>query len=392
MRSWTIGPILGVRVSVHPTWLLVAGVIVVALPAATVPGEQPVTPPFGWLSAAIVAAGFFGSVLVHELAHALAARGAGTPIERINLFVFGGQTQYEQATKRPRAEFVVAAAGPILSAAIGVALLVGWSVTPAADGALGAVRASAWWLGSANLLLAALNLVPSYPLDGGRLVRAVLWAIVGSQARAMELATLAGRGFAYALMAVGAYFAVIGELVYGIWLLVLGVLLNQAARTHQRRVEVGQIVAGLTVDDLMERDVAVVGPNLTLDTLYEQHQRTGAAELYPVTAQGALVGSIDIGQVLRVPRASWPRTRVNDVMTRLERLQPMTGKTSAFEALMRFDRTRTGAIPVVAEDDASRLVGLVTRETMLDKLRAHARRLAERDDAADGAEASRGDG
>jgi CBS domain-containing protein len=276
----------------------------------------------------------------------------------------------------------IAASGPVVSLLVAGALFSIWAATAPLDGLLGALRASAWWLAAGNALLAVLNLVPSYPLDGGRLVRAVAWAITGDAGRAMELATMAGRGFAYATMAVGIYLAVVGELLYGVWLLVLGVLLNQAARFHQRRVEVGRLVSGLTVDDLMERNVAVVGPGLTLDTLYEQHRRSGEADVYPVTAQGALVGSINIQQVLQVPRTSWPNTRVNDVMTRADRLHPMTGKTTAYDALMRFDRTRSDAIPVVDEGDARRLVGLVTRGALLDKLRAHAQRVRDQQERA----------
>ncbi len=383
MRRLTIGPIHGVRVMVHPSWLLVLAVIVLALPSTAVPGQPPLPGPLGVLMAAAVAGGFFMSVLAHELAHALVARRIGLPVDEIGLFVFGGQTQREHHPPTARAELLIAAAGPLLSVVLGSAILALYSVLPPASDVTNVLRAICWWIGAGNLLLGVLNLVPSYPLDGGRLVRAVAWLVTDDARRGLDLATTAGRAFGYALVAVGLYLAVVGDLISGIWLLVLGILLNQAARFHQRRIEVGHIVEGLTVADLMERDVAVVGPNLTLDTLYEQHQRVGTAELYPVTAHGALVGSINIQQILRVPRTSWPRTRVTDVMTEAEQLQPVTGRTSALDALHRFDRSRTPAIPVVDEGDHNRLVGLLTRDRLLEKLRAHARRVGDEERAAD---------
>jgi CBS domain-containing protein len=173
---------------------------------------------------------------------------------------------------------------------------------------------------------------------------------------------------------------VTGNFLDPLWLFVFGLFLLQSSRRQVSRLEIRQAVEGMTVGDVMDENFSVVGPNLTLDTLFDQHERTGEVETYPVMSDGVLLGSIDVGQIERVPRAQWARTRVTDVMTTLERLQTMTRKQSVMDALLRFDGTTVDAIPVV-DDEGGKIIGLVTRDGLIDKLRPRVRRMADEDGA-----------
>jgi Zn-dependent protease/predicted transcriptional regulator len=368
-----IGRILGVRVKVHPSWFIVFALVVVSLAAVGVPGDQELPDALRWTLAIVVAALFFLSVLVHELAHAIVARRQGLSVDEITLFIFGGPPSVDREAPNARAEALIAGVGPVVSMGIAALGLGAWAVLSGVDGEAALfARGVAWWVGMSNLLLSAFNLIPGYPMDGGRLLRALLWTVTGNFMRATRFATLAGRVFAYALIAAGIAWALAGEIFPGIWLALIGWFLNQAAEGSYRRVEFGRLVEGIHVRDVMEQDVAVVGPNLTLDTLVEQHLMTGRASLYPVTLDGNLVGTVEIAQVSRIARGEWPNTRVTDIMTRGDDLSTLTSPATVMDAMTRFEETGAPAIPVVAEDDRHRLLGLVTREGLLRALRRRA--------------------
>ncbi|HSH22215.1 MAG TPA: site-2 protease family protein [Candidatus Caenarcaniphilales bacterium] len=369
----SIGTVLGIRVRLHPSWFLVFALVILSLVAVGVPGEEELPNALRWLLAIVVATLFFGSVLVHELAHALAARRRGLAVDEITLFIFGGPPSIEQDARDARSEAIIAGAGPLVSivlAGLGFAL---WAVTGDAAGDAARVASGVgWWLGMSNVVLCGFNLIPAFPMDGGRMLRALMWRVTGDNMRATRFASLAGRAFGYGLIAGGFALALSGAIVLGIWLAFIGWFLNQAAQGTYRRVEFTRLVDGIRVSDVMEQEVAVVGPNLTLDTLVEQHLMSGRASLYPVTMEGTLVGTVDIAQVSRVPRSDWPVTRVTDVMTRGEEIQTLTRPASVMDAMTRFEETGAPAIAVVAEDDRRELLGLVTRDGLLRALRHRA--------------------
>lgn len=371
--AWRIGPLLGVRLVVSLSWLVVFVLIIVALEALQVfPAEIPAV--VRWLGAALVGLSFFASVAVHELAHAFVARRAGVPVSEVGLAIIGTQGQLERRAATPRAEAAIAIAGPLVSLAIGGLLMGLWAAVgrdPAS--ALLVVGEVAWLLGMSNVLLGAVNLLPGFPFDGGRLLRAVLWARTQDFMRGSRLASLAGRALAYAVIALGLAWAATGEVLNGAWLALLGWFINQAARMHFRRLEVNQLVEGLSVGDVMDREYPVIGPNLTLDTLLEQQALEGTVSVYPVTDDGRLVGALDIERARRHPRGRWTSLRVGEVMTLADRLPPLTTLSSVMDALLFFDRTRARALPVTDGTAARRLVGMLTREGLIDVLRARSR-------------------
>ena len=372
--SLSIGRVLGVEIRLHPSWFVIFALVTISLATLGSPaGERQLPDAMRWLLAVVVSVLFFASVVVHELAHALVGRRLGILVKEITLFIFGGAAALEQDTPNARTEALVAAAGPIASLVTGGAFLAVWGLTRGNE--LDVVRligAAAFWLGTMNLLLAVFNLVPGFPMDGGRLLRSIIWGVTHDFVRATRIATLVGRAFAYLMMAAGFMRAISGEVIEGLWLAFIGWFLNQAAEASYKRVAVEKLVEGIQVRDVMDRAVPAVGPNLTLDTLVDQHLLGGQASLYPVTHDGDLVGTIDIAQVSRVPRSEWPVTRVTDVMTRGKGLVTLTEPDPLWQAVTRFEETGTPAIPVVDGETGRRLLGLVTRDGVFRALRARA--------------------
>jgi Zn-dependent protease len=366
--------LFGVRVTVHPSWLLIFGLLVFWL--ATVGGPSAATglSDVGrWILAPIVALLFFISVLAHELAHAYVARARGVPVDEVMLFIFGGAARLDREAPTPRSEVAITIAGPATSVILGVALVVIGVMVSGIPGQPAGVAAEVLiGLGIINVLLAAFNLIPGFPMDGGRLLRAIIWARTRDFLRATRLATLVGRGFAYLLIAVGLVVALGGGdgIVFGVWAALIGWFLHQASEQSYRRVELAHIVEGVAVGDVMDREFSVVSPGLTLDTFVDQHLlgSTGTT-IYPVMVGSTLMGTIELRQVRRVPRAEWQTKRVSEVMSRQEVLWTLTEPQPAMDAVGHFEASDAQGIAVVDTEDRQRLTGVVTREGLVRVLR-----------------------
>jgi Zn-dependent protease len=373
-RNVRLVTIAGVRIMLHPSWFVIFALAVVFLSGMA---EEATGARLGtvsrWLVALIVAVAFFASVVAHELAHALVGRRRGVRIDQITLFFFGGAASMEQEAPNALTEALVAGAGPATSAIIGSVLL---AVTvPMRDLSGEFIAVLYWacfWLGLTNLLLCAFNLIPAFPMDGGRLLRAILWGTTKNFVRATRIASVIGRAFAYLVVFAGLFISMV-NLVDGIWLVLIGWFLNRAASFSYRRVALEQLVEGIRVRDVMESNVPVVSPNLTLDTLAEQHLMVGETGFYVVMAEGKLVGTIDIRQIRGVPRSQWTTARVGDVMVRGDKIQTITEPQPILDAVTRFEQSGASAIPVVAVDDARRLLGMLTRDGLLRAVQARAR-------------------
>jgi Zn-dependent protease len=372
--AFSLGRIFGVEIRLHPTWFLVFALVVLSLASVGSPaGERPLGGATRIVVAVAVALLFFASVVAHELAHALVARRRGVTVKEITLFIFGGAANLEQDSPTPKTEAIIAGVGPLSSFAIAGMFLGTWAVLRGSDvPAIEIVAESAMWLGSINLLLAIFNLIPGFPMDGGRVFRAAVWAATKDFVRATRIATRVGRTFAYVLIGIGLVVALREDVIGGLWLSFIGWFLSNAADASYKRVALEKLVEGIRVRDVMERDASAVGPNLTLDTLVDQHLLSGHAAFYPVVLDGTLVGTVDIGQVSRVPRGDWPSTRVTDVMTRGNAIVTVTEPESLWQAVNRFEETGSAAIPVVDAEDQRRLLGLLTRDGVFRALRARA--------------------
>ena len=318
-----------------------------------------------WLLGVIGSVGFFVCVLAHEISHSIVANRAGIPVEGITLFVFGGVSQLKKETETPGDEFRVAAAGPAMSVGLGLAC---GALYLGLDGALPAqARAILFYFAFINLALAAFNLLPGFPLDGGRLLRAVLWNRYQDMARATVAASRWGEAIGTGFAAFGLFLicwaAVHQQLWLGpLWLVVIGLFLRHVARASYRQLAVRDAFAGLTPREVMQPDVVTVEPDLALDRLVDEYFYTHKFRSFPVLEGGRLIGVISLKDVQAVPRAQWPARRVRDAMhlVREENLvRPGDDLSDVFRKMAEEDK---GHLPVVED---GRLVGIVTRHDIM---------------------------
>ena len=298
---------MGFKVLVDPIWLLVFALLIVSL-VTSIAG----TGPTGLSGAASLGVGavvvvlFVGSVFLHELSHAAVARRLGLTVSHIQLLTLGRPAEPEPDPISPSTEITVAISGPLASGVLGLALLmVAVSFPNGASQPLSLVYWATYWLGMANLALALFHLVPVLPLDGGRLVRASAWKLSGDLDRATSWAGAVGRAFGFAVVGGGLFVAMFAEVFIGVWLILLGWFAGRLSRSavDHRRME--RLTAGLTVEDVMDRQPATVPPSLTVDTLLAQDAQVDGPGVYPVIDAGSLVGIVFLGRLRRRLRGDW---------------------------------------------------------------------------------------
>lgn len=314
------------------------------------------------------------TVVAHELAHVLVARRLGVPIREVDLRVVGMTREYGRVPG-PGGQARIALAGPLVSLLLGLASL---GVTLALEAGEGPLMLAAWTVGCvaiANLVLGLASLYPGYPMDGSDVVHALVWRLTGSRRRAsravVEVGVLAG----WAVMLTGLAVALRVDPTGGMWLTLLGWALGRIARNARDQDRLVEMVADLTVADATEREVAVVAPTLTLDTVVAQHRLVDGPGMFPVIASGALLGVLDMRDVGRAGRPG-TEARVADRMRPIERVRVVTEGQRLWDAVAILERDRVGAVPVVAPGDRTRLQGLVTRSAVQRLLRARATRMA----------------
>jgi Zn-dependent protease len=365
----------GIRIMVHPSWIVIFALLIAILASvggSDTGGRLALAP--RWIVAFLVASLFFGSVLVHELSHALVARRYGVKVAQISLFIFGGVASLEEEAPSARAEGMISVAGPLASGLLAVGFFGIASIASRLEGAIpDVVFWTCNWLALSNLLLAGFNLIPGFPMDGGRILRAVVWGITKDFMRATKIASVLGRVVGQFVILAGLFWSLEGDVPDGIWLVLIGWFLSRAATISYKQAALERLVEGIHVGDVMEENVPVVNPNLTLDTLADQHLMTGQSGFYAVTAGDQLIGTIDVAQIRRVPRGQWTTTRVGEVMRQGDAIVTLTQPQPIMEAVSRFEQSGAAAFPVVAVDDARRLLGMITREALLLALQKRAK-------------------
>jgi Zn-dependent protease/CBS domain-containing protein len=313
--SWRVGRIAGIEVRVDSSWVVIALLITYSMyqRASFLYPELSGGGAVGLGIAATVL--LFGSVLVHELAHALVSQARGIRVQDITLFLFGGATRAKMEFRGPGDEFLIALVGPLTSGLLAalfgiIAGLGGDSLSRPLAGTLG-------YLAWTNLLLAAFNLVPGFPLDGGRLLRAAIWKATGSLARATRVASLAGQGVGWLLVAGGVAWLLAGDLAGGIWFAFIGWFLVQAARSSYQELQLQQLLRGVEAEDVMAGDLVRIPPDLSLQDAVDDYFMRYDHGAFPVEEHGRTIGLLTLRGVRRVPRAAWSTRRVRDHMVPL---------------------------------------------------------------------------
>jgi len=364
--SFRLGKIFGIPFEINMSWIIVFVIVSVALATSyfpRVPGAQGASP---WLLGAlgvVTALLFFASVLAHELCHAIVAKLEGGRVEKITLFIFGGVAQIEEEPKSPLRELLMASAGPGMSLLIaGVAFLA--SVL--------AFRHSPWWfvaplryLALINLLVGLFNLLPGFPLDGGRVLRAILWAITGSIDTATRWAAGSGQVIGWVLVALGILSFSQGDVANGIWFGLVGWFIAWLAGASYRQQQVQTRLGGLTVERVMTPHPEYVDGALSVETFVNEHLLGRQHGRYPVIYEGVIVGVVALADVKRVDRADWPHVRVADITDRDLSTVSVDAALPVVQALPRLAADKPGALLVVK---AGHLAGIITRSDVIDVL------------------------
>jgi Zn-dependent protease len=352
------GRIAGVEVAASWSLLVIAGLITWSLGAAVLPGAAPGAPAVAvWVTSAVTAVAFFACLLAHELAHAVEARSVGMEVDGIVLWMFGGMSRLSGDAPDARTEQRMAIAGPEASAGLCFGLL-GLAALADAVGAPDVVVAAIGWLGFVNGLLALFNLLPAYPLDGGRVLRAVVWRRTGDRRRATAVAAATGTAFGYGLMGLGALAVLAGDGLGGIWLALLGWIVHDAARAEQAAVELHSLLGKARVDDLMTPDPVTVPGDLTVEALIRHFVGLYRCSAFPVVRpDGSPVGLVTLSRLRDVPDHLRATTTVAQVATPLDRVVTARPGEPVIDLLARFT-PGTGRRALVLDRGA--LVGIVT--------------------------------
>ena len=365
-KGFNLFSIGGIRISIHYTWFVVLGLVVWSLAVEHFPQAYPdFSKVTIWLVSVVAALFLFISVLLHELSHSFVANRMGLGIRGITLFIFGGIAHLGKEPDDPNTELKVAIAGPACSLALAVIFFVAYLVLFTEYGRMPivAVLEYLWYV---NAALVAFNLVPGFPLDGGRVLRAILWKRSKDIRRATRIASLLGRGFAILLILTGLFEIFVTRNFGGIWLVLIGMFLQQAAEGSYQQVLVRKALSGLRVRQTMTTDVIHVSPQVTLVELVESFFFKYRFNSFPVVDATSLVGMVDVDQVKHVPREQWHMVTVRDVMTPVSEEVVLRPEDDAVDALTKMLKSGWGMLPV-AEGD--RLLGILTRRDVMTLLK-----------------------
>jgi len=374
LPSFRIGRLFGIPLEVNISWLLVFVLVVVALAFSyfpqpgVLPGQPVLT---NLLLGLVTALLFFASVIAHEFAHSLVARAQGARIARITLFIFGGVSEMEDEPARPGQEFVMAIAGPGTSILLSAVFFVADGVLSTA-GAPPILTAPIAYLAGINLLVGIFNLLPGFPMDGGRVLRSVLWGATHNLLKATRWASRAGQAIGYSMVAVGV-FGVLGIIPGGIdlvWLAFLGWFLAGLAESSYQQQVVKSRLSHVALSSVMTSPVLVAPGEIDLETMVDGYFLGRRHSRYPIAVNGELVGMLSLAQAKNVPRERWPDTRAADVADKdLSRLV-VPASASVDRVMERLVGGGPGAVLVV--DPSGELAGIVTRTDLIHALQSGA--------------------
>lgn len=364
-KSFELFEIFGFKIRVDVSWFVLALLITWSL-AAPPNGWFPslykdLAPATYWSMGVAGAVGLFISIVLHELSHALMARRFGLPMRGITLFIFGGVAEMTDEPPSPKAEFFVAIAGPIASIAIAIAC---WLI--AGVGAAGgwplALTGVLSYLALINAVLVAFNLIPAFPLDGGRVLRSALWQWQGSLSSATRVTSQIGSVFGIVLIALGVLSVVTGNFVSGMWWFLIGLFLRNAAQMSYQQVLVRRVLEGEPVRRFMETDPVTVSRAASVRQLVEDYVYRYHFKMFPVVDNGRLLGCVTTRQIKSLPPSEWDRQSVSALMETCSADNTVGPESDALKALSIMNRTRSSRLMVV---EGGRLVGIIALKDML---------------------------
>lgn len=357
--SIKIAKIWNVPIGLHWSWFIVFALVTFSLAGATFPESYPgLQPAAYWILGAVTSLLFFTSVLLHELGHTALAQRYGVPVREINLFIFGGVAVMTRESPSAKAEFWIAIAGPIVS----LLLAASFGLIAYASGDFIYLAAPAGSLSLVNLSLALFNLIPGFPLDGGRVLRAIVWHFNGSLHRATLTASSVGQIVAFGFIAWGVYTMFAGNFSGGIWIAFIGWFLQNAAATTLAQSNLEQALKDVTVRKVMTNEFSRVQINVTLQTLVDEHLLRGEGRCFFVFDGETPRGLITLNEFAKIPREEWTNRTVGEAMIPNEKLITVAVNSQLLTALQTMDEAEIAQVAVV---ENNRLTGILSREQIL---------------------------
>ena len=359
-----LGRILGIQIGLDYSWFVIFALLTWMLSGSYFPAEFKGWPPFlYWVMGALTAIMFFVSVLLHELGHSVVALRYKIPVRSITLFLFGGVAEIGAEPPSAISEFFIACAGPLVSLILAVLFYTVQLLASGIEPLVGLAK----YLAYINLALALFNLIPGYPLDGGRVFRAIVWAITGNMRRATLIAANTGRFFAFLFILAGVWQIMNGGLTGGLWIAFIGWFLDNAASAQLQQVEVRDLLAGHKVSEVMSTHCASVPANLTLQDLVDEHILGSGQHCFLVNRGDDTVGLMTLQRIKEVPRPEWETTRAGEVMLPLEQSMSIDPDTGLWTALEKLDRDGVNQLPVIRD---RHVIGMLGREDVISFLRS----------------------
>lgn len=363
--SMRVGRIAGIEIGIHYSWFLIFILITWSLAAGYYPFQYP---DWGtwvyWVTSAVAAILLFVSVLIHELAHSLVAKSQGLPVKSITLFLLGGVSNLEDEPEKPGLEFAIAIVGPLSSVLLAGLFkavdLLGYSPE-------GPVKAVVDYMVMLNILLAAFNVLPGFPLDGGRVLRSIIWGSTNDLKKATTIATVVGQAFGWIFIIGGVIIALAGDFMDGIWLALIGWFLNGAAETSRRELELRSIWLNVKVTSVMNGHPETVEPSSPVSLLVNDIFVKRGLRVVPVVQDNILQGIVTISDIKKIPTSDWPNVPVAKIMTGLP-LKTVSPGDNLKVAIQQMAENGFDQLPVEVE---GRLVGMLSRANIIRYMQVH---------------------
>jgi Zn-dependent protease len=366
-----VGRIFGISIRLHYSWFVIFALVIWGLSTEYFPAVYP-----HWSTAVSISAGvitsllFFASLLAHELSHSLVAQRYGIKVRAITLFIFGGVSQITEEPHDAHTEFRIAVAGPLMSIILGGLFWGLWYLLPSR---FDAVVAVSFWLGWINILLALFNLVPGFPLDGGRVLRSAIWWRTGNLRRATRLASNFGRGIGFLFIFAGVWLVFTGDWSSGIWLGLIGWFLASAAASSYSQMLMQQALEGHAVSEIVSGDCVTVAPELSIERLVNEYILPTGRRCFAVVREGITLGLVTLQEVKGVLRDMQARVTVGQIMKPLDKLTHVSPEESLSNVLNILTQENLNYVPVMVD---GQMVGMVTRENLISFVKQHDRKSA----------------
>ena len=370
-KGFKLFKVIGIQISLDYTWFIIFALVAWTLSQGYFPSVVPGLAMWIYIAMGVVSSLLlFASILLHELSHSYVANRLGMDIRGITLFIFGGIAELSREPDDPRMELKIAIAGPIAS---GVLAILFWLIKEGltAMALFPLVASVCSYLVIINIVVVIFNMIPGFPLDGGRVLRAIWWMKSGDLQRATMVAGRVGKGFALFLIFFGILQTFTGNIIGGLWMVFIGIFLQQAAESGYREVLIRNSLSGIRVGDVMTREVVTVHPDDSLQVIVDDYLFRHHCVSFPVVAASRLVGMLNLGDIRAVPKEKWRETRVRDVMEPVTQHSLASPEETAIEVLSKMATLGVGRFPVVRGGE---LVGIISRRDIM-KLMAFKREL-----------------